>query len=213
MLGVVASALVISACAPARAQPPPDPTAAEVTSMMNSYVAQQTEQLGFGFPKVWGAVSFERFVRDSDRPIVLDSCVRDLGVTGVRFSADATTTSADATPDEALLQRLAIQACALRYPALALRSYLMTNAQLNYMFDYYQNVLVPCLRSSGYLVSLPGREQFVNNGSREFYVWNPYDDGSLFAIGQRSPGIDLEEAPSTADGQLLIAKCPPRPSD
>ena len=201
----------LTACAPAVAQPPPAPTEAEVTSIMNRYVAYQRDRLGLQFAPEWGEVRFYRFVSAADWVPVMTGCVAGLGVRGVTFYDDLTSSRDGGDDQYAALQRRAIGVCSLRYPLDGVRSYLMTNAQLDYLYSYYSNVLVPCLRSNGYRVLLPTRTEFTSFGSRQFYVWNPYEDASLMSIGSGDPGWPGERPPAAPDSELLVRKCPPRP--
>ena len=199
------------ACAPVMSHPPPEPTATEITAIMNRYVAYQRERLGYQFPPGWGEVRFFRFVRAADWVSVMSGCVAGLGVHGVTFYDDLTSSRDGGDDQYAAVQRRAIGACSLRYPLEGVRAYALTDSQLDYLYAYYRNVLAPCLRSSGYRVLLPSRQDFYSFGSRQFYVWNPYEDASLTSIGTADEGWPGDIASSTSNGALLVRKCPPKP--
>ena len=69
-------------------------------------------------------------------------------------------------------------------------------AQISYLYDYYRDVLVPCLRTHGVdFVQLPTRAQFDEGEGQ----WNPYfsvTDGSVAKISDTS----------------ILASCPATPS-
>jgi hypothetical protein len=69
----------------------------------------------------------------------------------------------------------ALYTCIGRYPVQADFSSYANKAQLEYLYDYFRDSLIPCLAAEGYVVpgQAPTREQFS-----EFTVqprWNPYN--------------------------------------
>ena len=72
-------------------------------------------------------------------------------------------------------ETLALYTCIGQYPVQADFSAYANKAQLEYLYDYFRNSLVPCLAARGYIVpgAAPTREEFT-----EFTVqprWNPYN--------------------------------------
>lgn len=72
-------------------------------------------------------------------------------------------------------ETLALYTCIGRYPVQADFSAYANKAQLEYLYDYFRDSLIPCLAAEGYIVpgTAPSREQFT-----EFTVqprWNPYN--------------------------------------
>lgn len=72
-------------------------------------------------------------------------------------------------------QALALYTCIGHYPVQADFSSYANKAQLEYLYDYFRNSLIPCLAAEGYIVpgTAPTREKFTS-----FTVeprWNPYN--------------------------------------
>jgi len=76
----------------------------------------------------------------------------------------------------------------------------LTVAQRDYLYDYYQETLVPCLELAGVRIdNAPTREQFAATGAG--VGWNPYYALDTSSFGEVS-----------VDGELL-AQCPSFPKD
>ena len=59
---------------------------------------------------------------------------------------------------------------------------MLNTAQLDYLYDYYQQVLIPCLRLHGVVVPEPlTRSEATDVGRFAGYPWNPYGDVVDFA--------------------------------
>ena len=88
--------------------------------------------------------------------------------------------------------QIALLACQEQYPSQSLFESIKSDAQLDFLYDYYAEFVEPCLVLSGYAISpRPTREEFYLGGG---YTWNVYQ-------GDRSTADSLK--------QLLLAKCPP----
>ena len=58
---------------------------------------------------------------------------------------------------------------------------LLNEAQLDYLYDYYQDTLIPCLQVHGVEVrTVLTREEAVDIGRFGAYPWNPYGEASRF---------------------------------
>lgn len=68
--------------------------------------------------------------------------------------------------------RLAVYRCFAEFPQAENQTRVMlTEAQKEYLYEYYSRWTVPCLRSNDYnLVFLPTRQEFLGIG----FNWNPY---------------------------------------
>lgn len=75
---------------------------------------------------------------------------------------------------------LAFYTCAASLPLVPFAAEeLRTPAQVDYLYDYYQSWLVPCLETHGYHVSaVPTNEQFVNGAAS----WSPLDEITLLDL-------------------------------
>lgn len=96
---------------------------------------------------------------------------------------------------------LAEYTCRAKYQLNAGALALLNGAQLDYLYDYYQDTLIPCLGLRGIeLASFPTREESVDVARFGSYPWNPYDELFDYGIGMAAP-----------DG--LLSTCPPFPPD
>ena len=92
--------------------------------------------------------------------------------------------------DEA--ENRALYTCIGEYPVQADFSAYANRAQLEFLYDYFQDSLVPCIEANGYLVpdTAPSREQFL-----EFTItprWHPYK-----AMEARPPALLMERCPAS----------------
>jgi hypothetical protein len=93
---------------------------------------------------------------------------------------------------------IAYYTCVAEHPVNPIAIGFLSDAQLGYMYDYYQQRLAPCLRSLGYDVPpAPGRQEFIdatyNGGS-----WDPYQE--------------VHPTPGRHSWDFIDAQCPPLPS-
>ena len=89
-------------------------------------------------------------------------------------------------------ETLALYTCIGQYPVQADFSAYANKAQLEYLYDYFRNSLVPCLAARGYIVpgTAPSREEFT-----ELTVqprWNPYN-----ALRERPTEAVRESCPAS----------------
>ena len=72
-------------------------------------------------------------------------------------------------------ERLAVYTCAAQYPVLPSSYGLFSEAQLDYLYDFYVTVTVPCIEATGIAVEgMPDRAEFVQSKDGVFALWNPY---------------------------------------
>ena len=96
---------------------------------------------------------------------------------------------------------LAQYTCRAKFQLNAGALALLNTAQLDYLYDYYQDTLMPCLGLRGVaLEAVPRREEVVDVARFGSYPWNPYDQLYDFGLGMAAP-----------DG--LLAACPAFPPD
>ena len=133
--------------------------------------------------------------------IVFARCMMDRGWQPAYF-ADETSASwrslSEATSDE---ERLDWYACYASHP-MSDAGGLGSVARYDFVYDYYQQILIPCLEENGFHVSrAPSRNEFRTRTGIEGllfvpFVWNPY-----YAVPEFS-----------ATGSLRVAEqCPPQP--
>ncbi|CAN5262315.1 hypothetical protein BH11ACT4_BH11ACT4_13870 [soil metagenome] len=140
-----------------------------------------------------------RTVSVGESGVAVNECVQAAGLVGVTedknggFSVSSTTMTAQ----NALHRQLFV--CSLEYPndlSHPEQSGYLSRAQLDYLWDYYTQRLVPCLELLGYDVPAhQGRETFLSGGASR---WLPY--------------FDLSPEPAAAEQwQAIDYHCPPAP--
>lgn len=189
---------VLTGCAPENATPPPL-TDVEAAGIMDTFAQQYTDQLD---PLDAAQVRFLRFVNDGDREAVVQRCVRAAGVSN----------PTDYEQDEPLdsPRNSAWTRCTLAYPPTSFRDRIYSDQQLDYIHDYFEHVLTPCLRSLGVtMANVPTRGELVRLNRDGLYLWDPYRDGEIFPVGD----IDANgfAPPQPPAEQLLRAHCPATP--
>ena len=93
---------------------------------------------------------------------------------------------------------LAWYGCVKEYPLYNTVYTSFTDDQLQLLYYYYRRFLVPCLGALGASVGeMPSRAEFADGGEGQPGWWNPF-------LAVRTPA-------STADVDLLFAKCEPYP--
>ena len=193
-----AAVLSLAGCSIA-VSPPPEPTAAD---------EEQLEVLRLD--AVWDETGLDDALRSDVPPagsleldtigFVFAGCMEDRGWSA--YSADENSASyrslSEATSDE---ERLDWYECFAANPMSAAGS-LKSVEQYDYVYDYFQEVLIPCLQEYGYDVShAPSRNEFRTNTGV---------DGFLFAPILWNPYYALPEFSST--GSLPVqARCPAVP--
>ena len=117
-------------------------------------------------------VPIERFL-NADEFLAVYECMADAGVP-VEFGEDGGV-SWSWSSDDPIDAELARYTCQAQYPLYPPQAGSFTDEQHEYLYDYYQDVLVPCLLLQGYPVDgdVPTREEF-NDLTSIHASWSPY---------------------------------------
>ena len=208
MAAALCLAAALSGCT-AASVPPPNPTDAEIDSIMAEYVAQYGEGRAVEFPEVWNNVEFERFVSVEEAPAVLDKCLRGFGADVSHFGPDGSfgvTTSSDDP-----LGAAAVEACYLAFPYDYQRPLVQSDAQLKYSYNYAVTFLVPCLRAAGYALDAPpAQKEYLALAGGGLWVWSPYDSLS-FASDRRWSNYPFDSPELVLGRERLNDRCPQYP--
>lgn len=182
----VATTLLLSGCAEARVAP--------LSGLSEAELARYQDYSG---AKMWEFMGLP----ENERPDV------EIEYVGVEEWSEALATCSDvrdsaeeagATPQVAITGEYR---CRMRYQLRAGDLGLLNEAQLEYLYDYYQDTLVPCLRVHGVEVrEVLTRSQAVDIGRFGAYPWNPYGDMSRFT--RDDPG-----------DRTIWSECPAFPPD
>jgi hypothetical protein len=197
MLVMVAAATLLAGCSAVTLPPPP--TDAEISLIEAKSSAEWWNSM---FPNESTMyVPVERRVSPQEQATVVTACMRSQDIEGIRFfEGGGWAFEGDDRETFDAFQRVQ-WTCYQQYP-LALtddiRSRYLSDAQLEYMFEYFSTRLVPCLRLAGFDVNpMPSRDTFMAE-SNSTPMWNPY--------------FELTPMPNQAGQWAPIqAKCPPPP--
>ena len=167
-VAVVGAALLLAGCTAApMAEPLTGLTADEEVLYAQSFALQWS---GIEVPDA-PEVPVVAYVPSAGWGTVVAGCMNAAG-----YEQYAATRSGMSYPSrESDAETLALYTCIGQYPVQADFSAYANKAQLEYLYDYFRNSLVPCLAARGYIVpgTAPSREEFT-----ELTVqprWNPYN--------------------------------------
>lgn len=190
---IAVSAALLTACTPA--PPLPDPLSAdEIQVIREAQYADWWRSISATEPMP--DIEPIRVIAEDDSAAIIDACALAAVPPGVAAQVRAGQPSDGA--DAAALDRAYFR-CALQYPVELedpTEAGLLSEAQLAWLYDYYDTRLIPCLRLSGYLVgTIPQRDDFVDS---IFGHWSPY-----YAM---SPQPD-----NPSEWARIDVRCPPPP--
>ena len=158
--------VVLTGCVQSRPLPP-KPTEAEL-ALLNARVEDiQWQYLGFtpGDPRP--DVEFVEYVDPDATAGTYADCMIGAGFPDY---------DPYATANDDVGQTLALFTCVSAYPLEPRYYNLFTTRQLEFLYEYYQEAVIPCLRGAGLdLGSIPTREQFtepLRGGGA--YLWSPW---------------------------------------
>ena len=136
-----------------------------------------------------------RFALPNGWPNLMRSCMNDAGFTSVGYDREDGFTNVSATGEGAL----AWYRCGQQLPQYDTVFADLSAAQLDELYDYYVDTLVPCAGAVGLPVSeVPSRADFTDGGEGQPGWWHPF--------------LSIALPASSADVDLLFAKCDPYPA-
>jgi hypothetical protein len=137
-----------------------------------------------------------KYVNYLDEGPVLEQCMHDAGYRHVAWTLDGGIVDTDITPVDRFPVEVAIYVCEAEYPSDPLELGYLSDAQEQYLYGYWSDETVPCLRAHGATVpDLPPVGQF-GEGYEDVGALNPFDQAKL---------------PGGATEAFLLAACPPYP--
>jgi hypothetical protein len=173
--GSLAAALLLTGCVQSRPLPP-TPTDAELAQLNTRVQDIQWQYLGFTPDAPRPDVDFVRYVDPDDTAGTYAECMIDAGFPDY---------DPYATANDDVGQTLALFVCISEYPLEPRYYNLFTTRQLEFLYDYYQEAVIPCLTGAGVDVGeIPTREQFtkpLQGGGA--YLWSPWQGAS--ELGQQ----------------------------
>lgn len=166
LLGAIAVLLTLSGCVTAVSAPAPGLSAAEEAA-----VRQLVSD------SVWESLGLSSELRPPDPPVVVvspedwvgefSSCMNDAGFENYLESQGAMSSGQGQSQDE----QLAVYRCSVGVSVDYGETGFLNHAQRDYWYDYFGQVLVPCLVDHGVdVLEAPTRAEFQEG----FGDWNPY---------------------------------------
>ena len=163
----LAAVLLLAGCAPV-SRVPPEPTGAELEALIAKELDFQWQYVGLTPDAPRPTVQRIRIVSMEEAQQVHRDCMREAGYEGNRINTSSTFGASS-------YERLAIHVCSAQYPVPPSAFGLFSEAQLDYLYDYYVDVTIPCMAASGVSVaSIPSRQQFVAPATQLQQIWMPY---------------------------------------
>lgn len=165
---MAAMALALAGCA-STVELPGNPTGDELDRLLALELDFQWQYVGLPPDDPRPEVELVRFVSSEEAAEVHRACMVEAGYEN--FNVIVGAIYGGASIDE----RVAIYSCTAKYPTLPSTYGLFSEAQLDYLYDHYIHVTVPCIESTGISVGeVPSREDFVKPPSYLFDTWVPY---------------------------------------
>jgi len=185
--------LTISGCSATTAAPK-GPTKAELNERVRVELDRQWQFTGLDGVVPRPETDLETVVASDGFSPNLQQCMSDAGIESWGTGPEGLDMSmvnsdgAESTPE----QEYAFYQCSTRYPNIDP----LSDAQLDFVYDYYQRWLIPCLAERGYLVTnTPTRAEFHEYRAVNGWLWGPY---SSMEVSIDGPDLDA-----------LIARCKP----
>ncbi len=215
----VASVLLLASCAPAPIAAPPPPTTAQITSLMSAWPAYEAALINSNSPATLESVSFVRFVPDAAWYQTMSRCTAQLGVTDITYHPDHTSSAPATSTTKQWARDLANGTCLIQYPPDSVRARLKTPKQLDYIYSYYENELLPCMRTQGVGVTgVPSRSRFHLTARNGLTLWNPYrsiaagtDQVKSFVGYDGLAQIPVNPGSTSPRMAALLSQCPALP--
>jgi hypothetical protein len=147
-----------------------------------------------GFPRPH--VAIVRYVNYLEEGPVLADCMRRSGYPHVSWTLKSGIVDTDIKPVNRFPVEVAIYVCEAKYPSDPLELGYLSDAQEEFLYSYWSDNTVPCLRAHGAIVhDLPPIGQF-GEGYEDVGGLNPFTNATL---------------PDGISESYLLTACPPYP--
>lgn len=159
LIAIAAAVLLLVGCVPTR--PVPERSADDLAAQTDRFLAVQWAYLGFTPDSTRPAVDVERYVRVEQQAVILRECVAESG-----YDIEGPPTAQQAE---------AIYVCNARFPVDPALFGFHGDAELDFIYDYYVESLVPCLAGFGVEPRrMASRDEF-HDPVDTLFLWSPYD--------------------------------------
>ncbi len=196
LVTLAATVLTLAGCV-AAAPPPAGITPAQRAEATKQDLALRWSTLTDGNPEFPAPkVVIVRYTNYLDEAQTIAACLRRSGYPKAVATASGDVIDTTLTPPESFPYNVAKYVCEAKYPVDPLELGYLSDAQEEYLYSYWQNETIPCLRGQGVTVAaLPPIAQF-GEGYEDVGTMNPFTH--LSAADQR-------------DAARLETQCPPYP--
>jgi hypothetical protein len=198
ILGLVALSVLLAGCTAATPNPP-SISAAQRKAATEADLNERWAQVLPGNPTyARPTVPIIRYVNYLEEGPVLAKCMHQAGYPHVAWSLKGGIVDTDVKPVDRFPVEVAIYICEAQYPSDPLELGYLSDAQQKYLYQYWNDETVPCLRSHGVILkNLPPVSQF-GEGYEDVAALNPFD--------RSTPPVGVTEA-------YLLTACPPFPGE
>jgi len=173
MAAVALVALSLSGCV---AEPPPGPSGDDVTAFNQRLLDETWANTGLEGIAERPEVSPGAALDESEWSTSMAACMNDGGVTsfGTGYSPDTgfEFVPVNGSQDVSTAVQLLFYDCIARHPMIPSGLFeVLSDEQLNYIYDYYKKTLVPCMIMNGFTpTTAPTRVEFLAIAGQ----WSPY---------------------------------------
>ena len=175
--------------------PPPPPTANEAQQYYSAMLDKTWISTGLSGVMDRPTVAAPSPVPEDEWSQVLSRCMSGKGfaLQGFEWNPRSGYLLADAPADDPAQTssdgQLAFYMCLAANPPAEIHDpYFLSPAQLDYVYDYYADWVVPCLAQHGWaLRNAPTREEFAELAG----YWTPYDSIEVSDVGEFETSTDL----------------------
>jgi hypothetical protein len=196
ILMLAAVCVLLAGCSTA-APSPASITASQRKAATQADLDERWAQVEPGNPSyLRPTVPIIEYVNYLDEGRVLATCMHQAGYPHVAWSLKGGIVDTDVKPVDRFPVEVAIYTCEAQYPSDPLELGYLSDAQQKYLYTYWSNETVPCLRAHGAVVpNLTPIGQF-GEGYADVASLNPFDHATL--------GRGVTDA-------YLLSECPPYP--
>jgi hypothetical protein len=196
-VAVAAAAVILLTGCATPAAPPAGITPAQRSAATKANLAERWALIDGQNPALEAPkVAIVRYTNYLDAPTTIAACLRRAGYPKVIVTVSNDVVDPALIQPEAYSFDVAKYVCEAKYPQDPLELGYLSDAQQKYLYEYWSDETVPCLRAHGAIVpNLPHVGQF-GEGYEDVAVFNPFDHASL---------------PDGVTQSYLLTACPPYP--
>jgi hypothetical protein len=173
----VAVIVGVGGCTGAEPGPPPPPQLSEqeVDAAYAEFLDQSWQRVESAFPDAERPdVDLVRFIDQSEWAEVIVACLVEQGVDAKVSNDGQGGYESQGVVGQELSMAIAAYVCDAKYPVDPSLTQPLTDAELDYVYDYFVNVLNPCLEREGIEVTEPPSRQAFKDSLLTVDSWTPY---------------------------------------